>query len=171
MCKPFIIFGSYTLLRILRFVKYARCICMWVLTQKKKKQKIRCDCAYIFQLCFICIYREGNVDSSAPNVLYHFSNPFNFALDIFTMQNHPTIHLSLSSFSLNDSSYIHIEFSFNDNANVNHIIVIVFSTFYSILFHFTCVLFNRTIFNWFFSFRCLFQFTLCRSCIHFIWFW
>lgn len=32
-------------------------------------------------------------DSSAPNVLYHFSILFYLALDIFSMQTQPTIHL------------------------------------------------------------------------------
>lgn len=38
----------------------------------------------------ICVQHD---DSSAPNVLYHFSIPFYLALDIFSMQTHPTIHL------------------------------------------------------------------------------
>lgn len=39
-------------------------------------------------------------DSSAPNVLYHFSIPFYLALDIFSMQTHPTIHLFVIVFAV-----------------------------------------------------------------------
>lgn len=39
-------------------------------------------------------------DSSAPNVLYHFSILFYLALDIFSMQTHPTIHLFVIVFEV-----------------------------------------------------------------------
>lgn len=39
-------------------------------------------------------------DSSAPNVLYHFSIPFYLALDIFRMQTHSTIHLFVIVFAV-----------------------------------------------------------------------
>lgn len=47
-----------------------------------------------------CEQRTESDDSSAPNVLYHFSIPFSLTLDIFSMQTQPTIHLAVIVFLL-----------------------------------------------------------------------
>lgn len=58
------------------------CVSLW--SARRPEPIAKCEC-------------EQHDDSSVLNVLYHFSIPFYLALDISSMQTHPTIHLSSSS--------------------------------------------------------------------------